>query len=153
MTSRTILILLVFLSLALSLNSCRPGTGSETGTEDALVMAPLDSPFFWENANIYFALTDRFFNGDPSNDINFNRTGQTATLRGFEGGDMKGVIQKIEEGYFDRLGITALWLTPEVDDCSYSRTHVTRAAARYSSRSETGRLCAGRQSRIGRVHS
>jgi alpha-amylase len=75
-------------------------------------MAPNEAPFYWENANIYFALTDRFFNGDPSNDINFDRSGQTAKLRGFEGGDIKGVIQKMEEGYFDRLGITALWLTP-----------------------------------------
>ena len=69
-------------------------------------------PFFWENANVYFLLTDRFFNGDPSNDVNFDRSRETAKLRGFEGGDIKGVIHKIEEGYFDRLGITALWLTP-----------------------------------------
>lgn len=69
-------------------------------------------PFVWENANIYFLLTDRFFNGDPSNDVNFDRTKPTGKLRGFEGGDIKGVIQKIEEGYFDKLGITALWLTP-----------------------------------------
>ncbi len=71
-----------------------------------------DAPFLWENANIYFLLTDRFKNGDPSNDLNFNRSEQTAKLRGFEGGDIKGVIQKIQEGYFDKLGITALWLTP-----------------------------------------
>ncbi|MFH0756288.1 MAG: alpha-amylase family glycosyl hydrolase [Bacteroidota bacterium] len=70
------------------------------------------APFLWENANIYFLLTDRFLNGDPSNDINFNRTGQTAVMRGFQGGDMAGVIQKIDEGYFDSLGVTALWMTP-----------------------------------------
>jgi alpha-amylase len=69
-------------------------------------------PFLWENANIYFLLTDRFLNGDPSNDLNFERTGPTATLRGFEGGDISGVIQKLEEGYFSQLGVTALWLTP-----------------------------------------
>ena len=69
-------------------------------------------PFLWENANIYFLLTDRFKNGDPTNDVNFNRTRETGKLRGFEGGDLLGVIEKIEEGYFDRLGITALWLTP-----------------------------------------
>ena len=71
-----------------------------------------EAPFFWGNANIYFLLTDRFSNGDPSNDVNFERTKTTAKLRGFEGGDLKGVIRKIEEGYFDELGITALWLTP-----------------------------------------
>ena len=69
-------------------------------------------PFLWENANIYFLLTDRFYNGDPSNDFNFGRDDPTARLRGFEGGDIKGVIKKLEEGYFDKLGVTALWLTP-----------------------------------------
>lgn len=82
-------------------SSCLPATQEES-----------DGPFLWENANIYFLLTDRFFNGDPSNDVNFNRTASTGKLRGFEGGDLKGVIRKIEEGYFDQLGTTALWLTP-----------------------------------------
>jgi alpha-amylase len=68
--------------------------------------------FTWNNANVYFLLTDRFYNGDPANDVNYNRTKETGVLRGFEGGDIKGVIQKMEEGYFDRLGINALWLTP-----------------------------------------
>jgi len=70
------------------------------------------SAFNWNSANVYFMLTDRFFNGDPGNDVNFDRTKETALLRGFEGGDLKGVIQKIEEGYFDLLGINAIWTTP-----------------------------------------
>ena len=86
------------------LGSCNISKGSQLKIKDA--------PFVWENANIYFLLTDRFSNGDPTNDVNYDRTGQPAKLRGFEGGDMKGVIKKIEEGYFDELGITALWLTP-----------------------------------------
>jgi len=81
-------------------------------SEKAARSVGTEAPFFWENANIYFLLTDRFLNGDLSNDMNFGRNGDHATLRGFEGGDMKGVIQKIREGYFDDLGITALWLTP-----------------------------------------
>lgn len=74
--------------------------------------ATTEAPFLWENANIYFLLTDRFNNGDTSNDINFNRNDKTAVMRGFMGGDIAGVIQKLEEGYFQKLGITALWLTP-----------------------------------------
>ena len=70
------------------------------------------APFLWENANIYFLLTDRFLNGDPSNDLNFKRSDKTAVMRGFQGGDIAGVIKKLEEGYFNKLGITALWLTP-----------------------------------------
>jgi alpha-amylase len=72
-------------------------------------------PFIWKNANIYFLLTDRFNNGDISNDVNFNRTKQMAKLRGFEGGDIKGITKKIKEGYFTDLGINAIWLTPVVE--------------------------------------
>ena len=72
-------------------------------------------PFVWENANIYFMLTDRFNNGDTSNDINFERTENAAKLRGFKGGDIKGVIAKIEEGYFSDLGVNAIWMTPIVE--------------------------------------
>lgn len=73
------------------------------------------NPFLWNGANIYFLLTDRFNNGDSSNDINFNRTDETGVLRGFEGGDIKGVTQKIKEGYFTELGINAIWMTPIVE--------------------------------------
>ncbi len=75
----------------------------------------VEKPFLWEGANIYFLLTDRFNNGDVSNDLNFSRTRVAAKLRGFEGGDIKGVTQKIEEGYFNNLGINAIWLTPIVE--------------------------------------
>lgn len=68
--------------------------------------------FNWKGATVYFLLTDRFNNGDPSNDINFERTKETALLRGFKGGDLKGVIQKIKEGYFNDLGVNAIWMTP-----------------------------------------
>ena len=71
--------------------------------------------FNWNGANLYFAVTDRFNNGNPNNDVNFNRTEKAATLRGFEGGDIRGVIQKIDEGYFKNLGINAIWLTPIVE--------------------------------------
>tara|TARA_R110001606_G_scaffold177395_2_gene323883 strand:- start:1409 stop:3058 length:1650 start_codon:yes stop_codon:yes gene_type:complete len=71
--------------------------------------------FVWEGANIYFLLTDRFNNGDTTNDINFDRTKETGKLRGFEGGDIKGITQKINEGYFTKLGINAIWMTPIVE--------------------------------------
>ena len=72
-------------------------------------------PFVWEGANVYFLLTDRFNNGNPDNDINFDRTEETGVLRGFEGGDIKGITQKIKEGYFTDLGINAIWFTPIVE--------------------------------------
>ncbi|WP_405567861.1 alpha-amylase family glycosyl hydrolase [Polaribacter sp. Asnod6-C07] len=75
----------------------------------------IQKEFVWEGANIYFLLTDRFNNGDTKNDINFNRTKETGKLRGFEGGDLKGITQKIKEGYFTKLGINAIWMTPIVE--------------------------------------
>lgn len=73
------------------------------------------TPFVWEGANIYFLLTDRFHNADPTNDVNFNRTKETGVLRGFEGGDIKGITEKIKEGHFTNLGINAIWFTPVVE--------------------------------------
>lgn len=64
---------------------------------------------------MYFLLTDRFHNGNRSNDVNFVRDKPAGKLRGFEGGDLKGITQKIEEGYFDKLGVNAIWMTPIVE--------------------------------------
>ena len=73
------------------------------------------APFVWENANVYFLLTDRFNNGDKTNDHTYNRNKTTGKLRDFEGGDIRGVIQKLDEGYFDKLGTTVIWMTPIVE--------------------------------------
>ncbi|NER11957.1 alpha-amylase [Leptobacterium flavescens] len=78
-------------------------------------IAETETPFVWEGANIYFLLTDRFNNGDPSNDVNFGRTKETGVLRNFMGGDIKGITKKIEEGYFTDLGVNAIWFTPVVE--------------------------------------
>lgn len=70
---------------------------------------------FWKNATVYFLLADRFNNGDPGNDLPLKRKKDGAVLRSFEGGDLKGITQKIEEGYFDKLGVNAIWMTPVVE--------------------------------------
>ncbi|WP_282161870.1 alpha-amylase family glycosyl hydrolase [Ulvibacterium marinum] len=82
---------------------------------DSLPEPRNEKPFVWEGANIYFLLTDRFNNGNPKNDINFERTDSTGTLRGFMGGDLEGITQKIEEDYFSELGINAIWFTPVIE--------------------------------------
>jgi len=69
---------------------------------------------FWNSATVYFLLTDRFHNGDPTNDRALGRAQDGAVLRSFQGGDLVGVLRKLEEGYFDALGVDALWLTPFV---------------------------------------
>ncbi|MBS0001001.1 MAG: hypothetical protein KFF73_18605, partial [Cyclobacteriaceae bacterium] len=55
---------------------------------------------------IYFTLTDRFFDGNSTNNQGVNLNNPTA----FHGGDFDGLIKKIS--YFKKLGITALWITP-----------------------------------------
>lgn len=100
--------ILVLISIA-AFMSCKPTS------EKQLTPSANQKEFVWEAANIYFLLTDRFQNADPSNDHNFNRTDDAATLRGFQGGDLKGITQKIKEGYFTQLGINAIWLTPIVE--------------------------------------
>ena len=75
----------------------------------------LKTPFVWESANLYFLLIDRFKNGDLTNDNPLDRNKSAGVLRSFEGGDLKGVIQKIEDGYFTDLGINAIWMTPVVE--------------------------------------
>ncbi|NHM06746.1 alpha-amylase [Flavobacterium sp. CYK-4] len=72
-------------------------------------------PFVWEGANLYFLMTDRFFDGNPTKQTYFNRTKSTAKLRGFEGGNLRGIIEKLDEGYFDKLGVNAIWFTPIVE--------------------------------------
>lgn len=81
-----------------------PQQQAETATSD-----------YWKNATVYFLLTDRFNNGDKTNDLPLNRKKDGAILRSFEGGDLKGLTQKIEEGYFDKLGVNAIWMTPVIE--------------------------------------
>lgn len=70
---------------------------------------------FWNAATVYFLLTDRFDNGNPANDTALGRKHDGAVLRSFEGGDLAGVLRRIEAGYFDSLGVTAIWMTPFVE--------------------------------------
>lgn len=77
--------------------------------------APVNIEPFWENATVYFLLTDRFYNGDSTNDLSLGRARDGAFLRNFMGGDIAGITQKIEEGYFDSLGVNAIWFTPVVE--------------------------------------
>lgn len=64
----------------------------------------------------YFVMPDRFNNGDPENDsgsaaLAISAGGlNVASKRGFHGGDIKGVEQKLD--YLKAMGISAIWMTP-----------------------------------------
>ncbi len=98
----------------LILAACTAGD-SESAAQGA-AMPPVEDPaVFWNSASVYFLLTDRFYNGDPSNDLALGRAQDGAVLRSFQGGDLAGVLEKLEQGYFDALGVDAIWLTPFVE--------------------------------------
>jgi len=67
------------------------------------------SEFTWEDSLIYMIMTDRFINGNTSNDG--QPTGAAAGAD-WMGGDIEGVTQKIQTGYFAELGVNVIWLTP-----------------------------------------
>lgn len=55
---------------------------------------------------VYFIMVDRFFNGDPTNDGEIDRSDPHA----FHGGDLAGIRQKLD--YLSDLGVTTVWLSP-----------------------------------------
>ncbi|MBB5233606.1 alpha-amylase family glycosyl hydrolase [Deinococcus budaensis] len=99
-------------ALTLSLSACgvfqAPGRAPGPGTDVR----------DWRDEVIYFAMTDRFANGDPSNDNGAARGAGDHADRsnplGWHGGDFAGLKAKIEEGYFKKMGFTALWISPVV---------------------------------------
>ncbi len=67
--------------------------------------------FDWRDALIYMIVTDRFKDGDPSNDPP-PTPGVQDPRTDWHGGDLEGVREKIADGTLDKLGVRALWLTP-----------------------------------------
>ncbi len=72
-------------------------------------------PDAWRDGTIYFAFTDRFFNGDKSNDMPSPDTSVEAAAN-YQGGDFRGIIGKINDGYFKNLGVNVLWISPVVEN-------------------------------------
>ena len=68
----------------------------------------------WDEEIIYMVMTDRFFDGDPSNNNPDNIEGSYDKdhLEAYHGGDFRGITDKVP--YLKDLGITTLWITPIV---------------------------------------
>lgn len=60
---------------------------------------------------LYSVLIDRFYNGNTANDWKMNSP-EVLDIVDYQGGDLAGVTAKITEGYFDKLGINTLWISP-----------------------------------------
>lgn len=63
----------------------------------------------WRDEVLYFVILDRFADGDPSNNRNVDPTARGT----FHGGDLAGLTQHLDE--LEELGVTALWITPVVE--------------------------------------
>jgi glycosidase len=103
-------------------NTVPDGNGGESSVvaaamcDDFTCEPNLLGDFDWRDAIIYFVFVDRFFNGDASNDGGIG----VPAASDWQGGDWAGVAQKIDEGYFDELGINVLWLTVPLDNTNAS---------------------------------
>jgi alpha-amylase len=105
---------LIVLGAALA-GACASSAPDQGVRPSATTRAGADAARFWNGATVYFLLTDRFLNGDSTNDDALGRARDGRVLRNFEGGDLQGVLRRIEEGYFDSLGVHAIWMTPFVE--------------------------------------
>ncbi len=64
---------------------------------------------------MYEVMVDRFNNGNEENDSPLNDA-DVRPIADYMGGDLKGITLKIQDGFFNDLGINTLWLTPIVQN-------------------------------------
>ena len=78
-----------------------------------LLSLPAQAASFADNPIVYFAVTDRFANGNPGNDHAYGRGAdpEGGDIGSFHGGDIAGITQKLKAGWFKELGVNALWIT------------------------------------------
>ena len=102
-------------SISVSLTGLSPGKYTVVlfaSDRDGLAAAPLRvplwieaEPFGWNGALLYQIVTDRFASDTGALDA-------PADPGARAGGTLRGITRRIEEGYFDELGVGALWLSP-----------------------------------------
>jgi neopullulanase len=98
-------------------HSVRVWAADEAGrsAENQPLFVPLwveAEPFEWEDGLMYFAFVDRFRDGD------WGATGASqpepgvTTCANYNGGDLKGVIDALDDDYFVQMGVNTIWLSP-----------------------------------------
>jgi glycosidase len=93
---------------AVLLVSCSGAPAPQTSQAAAPARVAVVPQESWRDAILYFAITDRFADGDPANNQNVDRNAKGT----FHGGDLKGLTEHLDE--IADLGATALWITPVV---------------------------------------
>ncbi|AIY06268.1 pullulanase [Planococcus sp. PAMC 21323] len=76
-----------------------------------------EGDFDWDESVIYFMLTDRFFDGDASNNDPYELNYDTASRGTYQGGDFKGITSKLD--YLDDLGVNTIWISPVVENIKH----------------------------------
>ncbi|MDE6754372.1 MAG: starch-binding protein [Muribaculaceae bacterium] len=98
----------------------------------------------FRDETIYFAITTRFYDGDPTNNV-LSWDGQADQIKNNDPvwrGDFQGLIDKLD--YIKALGFTAIWITPIVQNASgfdyhgYHAMDFSKVDLRYESRKEWG---------------
>jgi glycosidase len=66
----------------------------------------------WRDQILYFAMVDRFDDGDPANNDQGAGVYDPADPAKYSGGDLQGLTRRLD--YIEGLGVTGLWITPPV---------------------------------------
>lgn len=98
----------------------------------------------FRDETIYFAMTTRFYDGDPTNNVTGWDHANVQIANGDPDwrGDFKGLIDKLD--YIKALGFTAVWITPVTQNCSgtdfhgYHSMDFSTVDLRYESRTNWG---------------
>lgn len=112
--------LLLFITIITLFTNCLQNTDDNNENAYIINEAVLtDTTGDWRDQIIYFIVTDRFKDGDISNNETRFKDNNPSTplhdktlMNRFHGGDLKGVVDNL--GYIKDLGITSLWITPVV---------------------------------------
>ncbi|CRI63176.1 Alpha amylase catalytic region (fragment) [Thiocapsa sp. KS1] len=103
-----------------SVQSAEPPPAPRPVPSFATELRPVAERSDFREETIYFLITTRFYDGDPSNNffcrdrIQFDEAGNPVDPHWR--GDFKGLIQRLD--YIRDLGFTAIWITPPVENRS-----------------------------------
>jgi glycosidase len=92
----------------------KPEGGAPDGGPDADAAPP--TVFDWRDGIIYYIFVDRFLDSTPANNcvvpgVSPSEVGEPVSPAQYRGGDWAGITAKINEGYFQSLGVNALMIT------------------------------------------
>jgi alpha-amylase len=109
-SAAAVLVILVAFTIACAslAPSARPVAPERGAVADVERWTRVEPHSGWAEAIVYFAIVDRFADGDSTNNATVDRSAKGA----FHGGDLQGLTQQLDE--LADLGVTALWITPVV---------------------------------------